>query len=89
VAQPPGLFSSASPVVIAGIFGRYSDKRELEDAIPVDQTALDFSHHNEPRWLDYIADLGDGWDSTYANRSSPQPGPGGLREPTHRLKPRR
>ncbi len=52
--------------VISGVFGNYSDRREI-------QAALDLQADNRnhitiaPKeiWLDYIADMGDGFNSTY------------------------
>jgi hypothetical protein len=60
--SPRALFITAVDVVISGIFGRYSDKRELEGALP---GADAFPIEGDPLWIDYIADVGDGWNSTY------------------------
>lgn len=60
--SPRGLIVTAVDVAISGIFGRYADKRELEGALPgADALAID----EDPLWIDYIADVGDGWNSTY------------------------
>ena len=52
------------PAAISGVFGAYLDKREVMAALlaaePEDLSA-------EPEvWVDYISDLGDGFDPTYA-----------------------
>jgi Calcineurin-like phosphoesterase len=62
--SPTGLASSAFRVLLAGIFGLYSDKRELE-AVLRDPGVDDYSKRDE-LWVDYVADLADGWNPTYA-----------------------
>jgi hypothetical protein len=62
--SPTGLASSAFRVLLAGIFGLYSDKRELEAVLP-DPGVDDYSDRDD-LWIDYVADLGDGWNPTYA-----------------------
>lgn len=76
---PALLLRAAFHSVIAGLFGRYADQRtihQLEDAIPLDTPGqgdfacrYDYSKcasGKEPFWADFTADLGDGFDSTYA-----------------------
>lgn len=48
---------------LAIIFGAYLDKRELQGALP----SRTFQQHGTDGevWLDYVADLGDGFDATY------------------------
>lgn len=60
--SPLGLFVTGLDVVLSGIFGHYSDKRELEAAIDTEPP-----RHlgNGDVWVDFVADLGDGFDSTY------------------------
>jgi hypothetical protein len=48
---------------LAEVFGAYLDKRELQNALPSD-TYRDHAEADE-LWLDYIADLGDGFNPTY------------------------
>ena len=63
--DPSILADAALRVVLSSVFGAYSDKRETQAAIvqpsyeyvPGDDGAL---------WIDFVADLGDGFDSTYA-----------------------
>jgi hypothetical protein len=61
---PVLLLSTGIRSLLATLFGAYLDKRELQNALPGEI-------HHEPGtdgelWLDYIADLGDGFDSTYS-----------------------
>lgn len=48
---------------LAEVFGAYLDKRELQNSLPGD---IYHDHANaDDLWLDYIADLGDGFNPTY------------------------
>ncbi|MFL5344911.1 MAG: hypothetical protein ACJ8AT_08955 [Hyalangium sp.] len=56
---------------ISSIIGKQADRRLLDALAAPKVEPFDFSLDAEgkPRkelWLDYVADLGDGWDSTYA-----------------------
>ena len=51
--------------LLAGIFGAYADKREIQAVLAQPQLYDDY-RQMEDIWIDYVADLGDGWDSTYA-----------------------
>ncbi len=60
---PVQLSGTAVRVVLAGLFGAYLDKRELQAALPADTT----SHADvDELWIDFVADLGDGFDATYS-----------------------
>jgi hypothetical protein len=60
--DPHQLIDTAARVVVAGIFSAYADSRELQVLTPAEP----FDRSGEPElWLDYVADLGDGWNSTY------------------------
>ncbi len=61
--DPRQLLDTSARVVLSGIFGTYADKRELQALMPTE--IYDRSDHEE-LWLDYVADLGDGWDPTYS-----------------------
>ena len=63
--DPRVLMHSAYQVAIANIFGRHSDTRLIEALASQPQTEFDYSSSAE-FWLDYVADTGDGWNSTYA-----------------------
>lgn len=60
----PGLLAgTAIRVVLAYLLGGYLDKRELQAALP----AATHDHaRDDELWLDYTADLGDGFDATYS-----------------------
>ena len=79
--DPRQLIRSAVEVAISTLFGRHSDRRLVEAlaAGTNPQFFFDYTHHHEdkgdhceptnrPRtniWIDYVADVGDGWNSTY------------------------
>jgi hypothetical protein len=60
---PVLLAGTGVRVALAEQFGAYLDKRELQSALP--QDVFDHSGRDE-LWLDYVADLGDGFDATYS-----------------------
>ncbi len=64
--DPRVLMHSAYQVAIANIFGRHSDTRLIEALASQPQTEFDYSQQQGDFWLDYVADTGDGWNSTYA-----------------------
>jgi hypothetical protein len=64
--DPRVLAHTAYQVTIANIFGRHSDSRLIEALANQPQTEFDYSVVEGDFWLDYTADLGDGWNSTYA-----------------------
>ncbi len=63
--EPKVLADAALRVVLSSLFGAYADKREM-------QAFAETSRHHvhdqgaEAFWLDFVADLGDGFDATYA-----------------------
>jgi hypothetical protein len=68
--DPRVLARSAVLVSIANLFGRNSDQRLIEALANQPQGAFDYSKITEDFWLDYVADLGDGWRSTFAIASA-------------------
>lgn len=58
------LLSTGLRTLLAMLFGAYLDKRELQNSLPDDV------YHHEGSggelWLDYVADLGDGFNATYS-----------------------
>jgi hypothetical protein len=62
--SPSQLAGTALRVLLSNVLGAYLDKRELQNALPADV----FAEHAdaEELWLDYVADLGDGFDATYS-----------------------
>ena len=67
--SPVLLAGTAVRVVLSELFGAYLDKRELQNALPrklFDERPETGDATGDEVWLDYVADLGDGFDSTYA-----------------------
>lgn len=62
--SPMQLASTGGRVLLSLLIETWSDKREIQAALPIDPPH-DRSDRTEV-WLDFVADLGDGWDSTYA-----------------------
>jgi len=60
--DPHQLVDTAVRVLLSGLFSSYADNREMQALVPGEvpdrSGAADL-------WLDYVADLGDGWNSTY------------------------
>ena len=65
--DPDVLSRSAVMMTIANLFGRHSDTRLIEALASQPQKEFDYSTAGaEPFWLDYVSDIADGWNSTYA-----------------------
>jgi hypothetical protein len=64
--DPRVLAHTAYQVAIANVFGRHSDTRLIEALASQPQADFDYSRGEGDFWLDYVADIGDGWNSTYA-----------------------
>jgi hypothetical protein len=71
--DPALLLQTGIRVAISTVFGQFADKREaIAAANAVEPQPLDpsFDYSREARdrdfWIDFLADTGDGWDSTYA-----------------------
>jgi hypothetical protein len=60
--DPHQLLDTAVRVLVSGMFSSYSDNRELQAREPAEVPDRSGEAH---RWLDYVADVGDGWNSTY------------------------
>ena len=64
--SPLLLAGTAVRVVLSELFGAYLDKRELQNAL--DSRVFDERPGGDDAgelWLDYVADLGDGFNATY------------------------
>jgi uncharacterized membrane protein YdcZ (DUF606 family) len=61
----PGMLARTGvKVLLSELFGTFVDRRELqraESGAPLDLSEMDA---DEPFWLDYVADIGDGFDAT-------------------------
>jgi hypothetical protein len=62
--DPKQLAFTAVKTVISGIFGNFADRRETQAALDPDLEPYDYSDKPE-LWIDYISDLGDGFNPTY------------------------
>ena len=59
------LISTGLRSLISGEFGHFADKRELQAAVRPDTGAADFSDQADI-WIDFVADTGDGFNSTFS-----------------------
>jgi hypothetical protein len=57
------LITTGLKSIISNLFGSYADRREIQAAIS-SRGFFDYSNQKE-LWLDYVADLGDGFNSTF------------------------
>jgi hypothetical protein len=68
--DPRQLAGTAIRAILGGIFGEYADKREVQAAgrqpLPHRYPEPGSSRALNEIWIDYVADVGDGWDSTYS-----------------------
>ncbi|MFD7322693.1 hypothetical protein ACFV9D_16630 [Streptomyces sp. NPDC059875] len=68
---PKELARTAVKVALAAVFADYSDKREIQGAL---QAGLLHAPLANPRaediWIDFVADLGDGFEATYSVASA-------------------
>ncbi|MBM7775917.1 3',5'-cyclic AMP phosphodiesterase CpdA/putative flippase GtrA [Actinokineospora baliensis] len=58
---PRVLLTTGIQSMLAAIFGSYADKRELQGSLKVREHA-----HEDAEWIDFVADLGDGFHATYS-----------------------
>ena len=73
--DPSVLLKILRPVVVSGVFGTYADKRLIQAALDKETDAKLFARADLTKklgadsdgsfWFDFIADTGDGFDSTY------------------------
>lgn len=65
--DPRQLAATGAEVVVSTILGRHADARLLEVfGSPRGGPTHDYSGQEGDFWIDYVADTGDGWNSTYA-----------------------
>jgi len=60
--DPHQLIDTAVRVLISGIFSSYADNREMQGLLSAEVTDRS---DGPDMWIDFVADLGDGWNSTY------------------------
>jgi hypothetical protein len=64
--NPVELARTAGRVVLAGVFGSYADKREIQAALDIRAAPSNEGYgERQELWFDYIADIGDGFEATY------------------------
>ncbi|MDH5767102.1 MAG: metallophosphoesterase, partial [Gammaproteobacteria bacterium] len=64
--NPFKIIKTGIQVAISEVLGTRSDYRQIE-SLAVEQEIFDKSNQpNNEIWIDYIADTGDGWNSTYS-----------------------
>ena len=61
--SPGELWRAGVKVVLSSVFASYADKREVLEALAPTPLAVPPSDSGE-LWLDFVADLGDGFDAT-------------------------
>lgn len=63
--NPKQLAFTATKTVVSGIFGNFADRREMQAALDPGLKPHDVTEKDEI-WIDFIADLGDGFNATYS-----------------------
>ena len=62
--DPKQLAFTGMKTVLSSVFGNFADRREMQAAL--DQEVKPFDYSDRPElWMDYISDLGDGFNPTY------------------------
>ncbi|WP_420715156.1 metallophosphoesterase [Corallococcus sp. BB11-1] len=67
--HPTQVLRTGLDAVVATVFGARADHRLIEAVVRPQAPFFDYSEEAGPDgdlWLDYVSDIGDGWDSTYA-----------------------
>ncbi|WP_171807285.1 metallophosphoesterase [Corallococcus exiguus] len=67
--HPTQVLRTGLDAVVATVFGARADHRLIEAVVRPQQPYFDYSEESGADgdfWLDYVSDIGDGWDSTYA-----------------------
>lgn len=62
--DPKQLAATGVKTVVSTVFGNFADRREMQAALIPSQPYHDCSKEDE-LWMDYICDLGDGFNPTY------------------------
>lgn len=61
------LKNAAKRVILSSVFGEYADRRLIQAALDINNEAYSpIIESKDEFWVDYVADLGDGFDSTYS-----------------------
>ncbi len=62
--QVKQLATTGIKAIVSSLFGNYADRREIQAALSGPEI-YDFSDR-ESLWIDYVADVGDGFNATYS-----------------------
>jgi 3',5'-cyclic AMP phosphodiesterase CpdA len=66
--HPAQFIRTSMDAIVAAVFGARADQRLIESVVRPQEPYFDYSQVEDEQgrfWLDYVADTGDGWDSTY------------------------
>lgn len=63
--DPRELVRDGIRAVLAALFGAYADKREIEALAAASAAAHKVPEGTGDLWIDFVADVGDGWDATF------------------------
>lgn len=64
--DPGRLIQTAISVIVSTFFGRHADFRLMEALASKGDVHIFSADDDTPFWFDYVADVGDGWNSSYA-----------------------
>jgi hypothetical protein len=67
--HPAQVLRSSLDAIVSAVVGARADPRLVEAVVRPQEPFFDYSKQTDAEgglWLDYVADTGDGWDSTYA-----------------------
>lgn len=62
--DPKQLAATGVKTVVSTVFGNFADRREMQAALDPGKAYYDYSKRDD-LWLDFISDLGDGFNPTY------------------------
>ncbi|MFL5346948.1 MAG: metallophosphoesterase [Hyalangium sp.] len=66
--HPAQFIRTSMDAIVSAVFGIRADQRLIESVVRPQEPYFDYSQLEDEEgsfWLDYVADTGDGWDSTY------------------------
>lgn len=63
--SPKVLIKTGIRSVLSAVFATYADKRAIIAALKPAESVADWKNDKDI-WVDYVADIGDGWNSTYS-----------------------
>jgi hypothetical protein len=66
--HPAQFIRTSMDAIVAAVFGARADQRLVESVVRPQEPYFDYSQVEDEGgsfWFDYVADTGDGWDSTY------------------------